>query len=471
MIKTKRGNSPINDPIWAGGGGEFVELRSWENDLISRFQLNDTEARLHHDIALTEEGNILMIAWEAKTKDEAIAAGRNPDLLASDVLWSEMILEWNPFSDEIVWEWHAWDHLIQEYDSLQQNYGTVSMHPHLIDINYDEHDGHQDWLHINSIDYNPILDQIVLSIPYFNELWIIDHSTNTEEAARNTGGRSGKGGDLLYRWGNPAAYQSGTIDDKKLFFQHDVKWVNPYAEEDSEQFGLLSLFNNRVNERYSTANLIQTSISEDNTYTMIDNAFGPFDFEEVIAHPDTIEIAVSSGLSSAQFLSGGGVLIHSGRWGYTYELDSDGKLVWEYRVPIRGGVPVEQGAELSINNNITFKMDRYELDYSAFDNRDLTPGPRIELSPNATFCDVVSSVDDIFSLTDKVTILGNPSYEEFNFHSIEDDIYDLIDMNGTVRNQINVRRGYNSVPLINYASGLYIMRSSSGATLKFLVVK
>ena len=84
-----------------------------------------------------------------------------------------------------------------------------------------------DWTHFNSVDYNPELDQIVVSPREFGELWVIDRSTTIEEAAGRTGGNSGKGGSLLYRWGNPAAYKSGSRADQKLFYQHDPKWIPP----------------------------------------------------------------------------------------------------------------------------------------------------------------------------------------------------------------------------------------------------
>ena len=79
----------------------------------------------------------------------------------------------------------------------------VSEQPELIDLNFDNQDGHPDWLHSNSIDYNEELDQILLSVPHFDEVWIIDHSTSTEEAKGHIGGNSAKGGDLIFRWGKP----------------------------------------------------------------------------------------------------------------------------------------------------------------------------------------------------------------------------------------------------------------------------
>ena len=55
----------------------------------------------------------------------------------------------------------------------------------------DAEDLSADVFHTNAIHYNAELDQIVLSVPEYSEIWIIDHSTTTEEAAGSSGGRWG----------------------------------------------------------------------------------------------------------------------------------------------------------------------------------------------------------------------------------------------------------------------------------------
>ena len=188
---------------------------------------------------------MLVIAWVRKTSMEAIQAGRDPLFLADGELWSDMIFELQPDGAggaTVVWQWDAWDHLIQDFDSNVDNFGVVADHPELIDINYRENDG-ADWLHINSVDYNPDLDQIALSVPKFDEFWIIDHGTTTQEAAGHTGGARGMGGDLLYRWGSPAAHDAGTAGDQQLWYQHDVHWITPGLPG----AGRILLFNNGRN--------------------------------------------------------------------------------------------------------------------------------------------------------------------------------------------------------------------------------
>ena len=202
--------------INSGGGGERVQEIDAAGNILWDFTYFDPTHRMHHDIEPLPNGNVLILAWEYKSYGEAIAAGRNPALLPDLALWPEMIIEVKPNgtnSGEIVWEWHLWDHMIQDYDPSKANFGVVKDHPELLDLNFVSDIpelGDADWVHLNSIDYNPELKQILFCSAGLNELYIIDHSTSTAEAASHSGGDSGKGGDLLYRWGNPLAYRNGT---------------------------------------------------------------------------------------------------------------------------------------------------------------------------------------------------------------------------------------------------------------------
>ena len=185
--------------------------------------------------------------------EQARQAGRRPELLPEAGIWPDMILEIEPTRPKgarVIWEWHMWDHLIQDYDPEAENHGDPAARPWRININgdgklqeidpaelerlkalgyvpddADAEDLNSDLLHTNAVAYNAELDQIVVSTPRFNEIWIIDHSTTTQQAAGSSGGRGGRGGDLLYRWGNPRTYGRGAETDQKLFSQHDVRWV------------------------------------------------------------------------------------------------------------------------------------------------------------------------------------------------------------------------------------------------------
>lgn len=460
MVKCKRGTVPINDPIWAGGGGQIVEVRSWENEILYQFERNDSLYRLHHDIAPMPNGNILMILWEYHSYEEAIAAGRDTAKLDQKKIWSEVIWEWNPRLDSIVWEWRAWDHLIQDYDADQANFGTVRNHPELIDLNYDEHNGHPDWLHINAIDYNPVLDQIILSVPYFNEAWIVDHSTTTAEAATNTGGQAGKGGDLLYRFGNPATYRQGTIEDKTLFFQHDVKWLDSKANETDPLFGQVSVYNNRVGNNLSTMgiwNTLQTGTTE---YLFENGRFGPIEFDQTIVHPDSINRAASTGLSSAAILPNGNALLFAGRWGYGYEINPQGQVVWEYIVPLMGGNPVEQGSELNIGNNITFRMDRYFPDYPAFIGRDINATEFLELNPNPVNCAFIVDTEELSTQSTLINIYPNPSFGTLNIETEEwtDVLLELYNLNGHLVQQERFIGLQKKWDISQLTQGMYILK-------------
>jgi len=339
-----------------GGAGGGVQKVEWDGTVIWDYRYNTDGDLSHHDACILPNGNVLLIAWETKTRDQSIAIGRNPNYLSSSGLKPDHIIEvqpTGPTSGMIVWEWHVWDHLIQNYNSSKPNYGVVADHPELVNINYPPV-VIIDWMHTNSIDYNEQFDQIVISVRYFNEIWVIDHSTTTAEAAGHTGGNSGKGGDLLYRWGNPQAYHRGTSSDRKLYEQHDTTWI----DDGCPGAGHILIFNNGVGRSYSTVDEIVPPIDSNGTYYFSPgSAYGPS--TQIWSYNPTPSFYASH-LSGATRLASGNTLICNGDSGNLWEVTIDGTTVWQYNLGVSELLkidyipPVEQGPP---NENKTPDLD------------------------------------------------------------------------------------------------------------------
>ncbi len=341
-----------------------AEMLDWDGNQLWSFEYATPEKTLHHDSALMPNGNVLFIGVEQKTKEEQIAVGRDPSRMRHDVMWFDYIIEVKPTGKsggEIVWEWHMWDHLIQDFDKTKANYGVVRDHPERIDINFIEENilargnatmarlqsiGYvggggggggrgpgslPDWTHANSIAFNPKLDQVVMSVRGPGEFWVLDHTTSTAEAATDKGGKHGKGGRLLYRWGNPQAYQRGTPQDQKLFGQHDVHWI----EEGRPGAGNILIFNNGDNRKdgaYSSIEEVTPPVKADGSYEIEDGAaFGPEKPAwRYVAEPK--ESFFSQFLSGVQRLPNGNTLICAGMSTDLIEVTPAGKTVWHKRL-------------------------------------------------------------------------------------------------------------------------------------------
>jgi len=379
--------------IGTAGGGAFsgggiagkIERLSWDSQVEWEWYYVGDSKRSHHDIEPLPNGNFLMIAWEKKTTEEAEQAGRDPDKMSQNQLWPDHIVEVEPVGTDqanIVWEWHIWDHLIQDFDSTKDNYGVVADHPELLDVNFADAVGpnkyKSDWMHCNGIDYNPILDQIALSCKNTNEIYIIDHSTTTEEAANHTGGNSGKGGDILYRWGNPEAYRAGTADDQQLFAQHDIQWI----QEGRPGEGDLIVFNNGAGGRgYSSVDVISPPLANGEYVIQSGSPWGP-------ASPswswDQGTDMYATSLSGVERLENGNTLVTWGPRGTFYEVNLEGEIVWKYINPVVGNGPMNQGDTIpqgqnaNSQQNTVFKTHRYNSSFPGFVGKDLTPGDYIE---------------------------------------------------------------------------------------------
>jgi hypothetical protein len=346
--------SSVHPVFYGGGASGRVQKIHWNGTVTWDFEYSSNYYISHHDVEPLPNGNVLMIAWEYKTVEQAIAAGRQPNLLGDGELWPDHIIEVEPTNatgGDIVWEWHAWDHLIQDYDPTKANYGDVASHPELVDINFVGGRGRADWTHINSVAYNEEFDQILLSTHNFGEIWVIDHSTTTEQAAGHTGGNSGKGGDLLYRWGNPQTYRAGDPSDQRFFAQHDAVWI----EQECPGAGNILVFNNGLNRPglwYSSVDEIVPPVDIDGNYSLVPgSAYAPEEQIWIYTAENPADF-FSSGISGSQRLPNGNTLICDGQGGVFFEVTQQKETVWEY----------VNSFPNQYQNNV-FKVRRYGRDY------------------------------------------------------------------------------------------------------------
>lgn len=353
-------------------GGRIQEL-DWDGNLVWDMEYHSEKRLPHHDAIKLPNGNALLVCWEWITEEEAVANGRRPETVKDSHLQPDCLVEikpTGPTSGEVVWQWRSWDHLIQDRDKTKPNYGKIADHPERFDVNYIRGEEDQvsrkadgdksgsgkpadaspnadkkdvpppaprknpDWMHVNAVAYNAQLDQIALSSPHFCEIWIIDHGTTTEEARGHTGGRWGKGGDILYRWGNPRAYKSGTDLDQRLFFQHNIHWIAKGLPGE----GHLLVFNNgggRKPKEYSSVDEFVPPTDEEGNYVRHKGMpFGPEKPRWSYTAPNPTDF-YSWFISGAQRLANGNTLINSGAVGIVFEVAPENDIVWKFANPFK----------------------------------------------------------------------------------------------------------------------------------------
>jgi hypothetical protein len=462
-----RTRNTTNSTFTVGGSGGGIEMLDWSGNVIWEYTISSTSECQHHDIEYLPNGNILVIVWDSKTKAEATQAGRN---VSGNTLWSEKIIEIQPDfvngGGTIVWEWKAWDHLVQDHDNTKNNFGIISSSPELLNINFTSgNPNNEDWLHINSVDYNAEFDQLILSSHSFSEVWIIDHSTTTAEAASHSGGASNKGGDILYRWGNPQTYDQGTNNDQLLFKQHDAQWIDKSLIDD----GKIMIFNNQAGSpsNYSEVNVIDPPVDLNGNYSYSGTTYLPVNFHWSYKSQIPTDFYASN-ISGAQRLPNGNTLICDGPVGQFFEVDYSGNIVWKYINPVSQTGIATQGNP--VTKNSVFRSYRYPIDYQGFNGQTLTPQGYIESGSTFT-CALFTTGINENSIKVTASVYPNPFYDQITLEGMETElkeinIYTILGQNVTAQTKLITKNENKLVmDLSELKLGIYVIKTKT-ATYK-----
>ena len=458
-------STKVDTPYYiAGGAGGRVELLDWNSNIVWEMTYATDAYRHHHDALYLPNGNILILAWDGRNEAEALQAGLNPEYLGRFLndIWGEHILEVKPIGNndyEIVWEWYLWDHIIQDFDDTKDNFGVVEDHPELVDLNYNVDPGNPDWIHANALAYNEELDQVILGTRNFNEFWVIDHSTTTEEARGHTGGNVGMGGDIIYRYGNPAVYRRGTEEDQKFYDPHNPHWI------DNNKILVFNNGNRRV-PPFSEIFFMETPVQTDGSYALsTGEAYGPAAPYLTYSSDDIAGFNYSTFISGVELLDNGNLLICSGASGTISEVTPDGRTLWTYVNPLSSEGTLEQGSTLLEDpqvRNLTYRARKYPRDYAGLAGRILLPGDPIELNPLPSICEEIVSAEE--DLTINIRIYPNPVQDNL-FINIPDGMVivsmKIRDMNGRVLKEVVPIAGQSSIQTDQLSPGLYFLEVSN----------
>jgi len=335
-------------PLVTGGLGGIVEEIDWDGNVVWQYKLANNNEISHHTFHRMPNGNTLLIAHERVSQKEAAKLGRKKLFDKVVVGKKEHKDFWIDFIREVdskgktVWEWHMKDHLGQGPDKFDINY-ALPPGAGLKNNTYD-------WSHLNTVNYLPEADQILVNSRNFAEFFLINHKT----------------GAIEYRWGNPTTYDPKAkkpgfsyVGDQKVFGSH---CVTPMAN------GHYLIFDNGT-ERPTRQNsrVIELDPKQDKIV-----------WEYKSKSPNSF---MSNYQGAAQRLPNGNTLITSSNNGHVFEVTKDKKVVWEFVNPIFRGkakirmmdgkdvVPAARGLAL----NAVHRAYKYPKGHPAFAGKDLSP--------------------------------------------------------------------------------------------------
>ena len=407
----------------AGEHGATYTLCDWDGNIIWQYKDPRTDHSAHHDFRMIwnkklQQRTLMYVSSKNLSHEAALKLGCDPKLNNNYNTKPDGLVEVD-MDGNIIWEWNISDHLIQDVNPNAANYigngKTISDYPERLDPNFGG--GRRlDWIHINSFDYNDVLDQVVINNSWDSEFYVVDHGATfiPGDPKKSIELAAGRTGDFLYRWGNPCVYDSGECPSminegtaysnghQQMFFTHDIQWIREKEVKSSKWelpgAGNFLIFDNGSRQPGVThSTVLEINPYEGDWrkgvyipevqagYTEKRGSFlgslPPLVSNQIVwSFKSTLPNSFfGSYISGCQRLPNGNTLIDSGPHGHFFEVTEEGEVVWEYINPVGDQTKGEYGIYRIMADragehfNSVFRCVRYDTDYPGLSGKDLTP--------------------------------------------------------------------------------------------------
>jgi hypothetical protein len=312
-----------------GGAGGLLQEIDWSGKVVWEYKNSTPTTIQHHTFCRMPNGNTLVLCWEKKTREEAIAKGRNPDTVKEDGICPDYIQEVNR-EGKVVWEWHVWDHLGTGPNQFNINFVLPSKAGIMAGA---------DWTHFNVVEYIPDTDQVILNSRNFGEFYLINRKT----------------GNIDFRWGNPCA--SGQGKCPQFLDDGDQQLFGPHSVTKLENGNFLIFDNGWQRPEGNRSRVVE-----------LDPKSKVIVWQYATRSANSFYSAFQG---SAQRLPNGNTLVTSTVQGHIFEVTGSAKpqVVWEFVLPTSARGP---NCFVDDTPGTVHRSYRYAPDHPAFQGKDLT---------------------------------------------------------------------------------------------------
>jgi|CXWL01.1.fsa_nt_gi hypothetical protein len=378
LLRLGVATSPDNYVNWGGTAGQLAQYKI-DGELLWQYTNVDADSVLHHTFHQSSSGKTFVPVWEKHSSTEAISAGRadddylhplyaegdsgtTPSRCARNTycggLWTDVIVELDKQGKETGWRWDAWDKLTTNPTDVTK-----------LDINYHipereiSNRSTADYMHVNSVHFDPVNELLVISSRSFNEIYLIDYKTK----------------EIVGRWGNPWATKSG--NEPSWMNDGDTKLWGPHGANFSAsmtgEVNILVLDNGWMRPEDRRSRVFEIKFRKNGNFWTPDAA--PVWEYQTVAQ----ESLLTDFQGGVQRLPNGNTLIASSGMAHLLEVTPDKKIAWEFISPVFDGGEIK--CEYSAENGgplTFFRTYKYAENHPGIKKIHKNPRPFSHNCPN-----------------------------------------------------------------------------------------